>query len=247
MARLKAGWIQVEVDSDYFGGQYTAQLWRVQSLMTDHTRARLARRVMDLWPCLVQTVAARKWVRAQPAFLLAIFLVQEDGAFEGSRGDRCAHCGSMDGTAKVREGLVGDDPTCDACARTIQAQSEIECACSRSGNVGDCVCHESDRPGCYGDPHCSCPACVEKLHAEDVSPADFEEGRVDPVMRAAVERTHAALYPHGCPNDCEACIARLGRRRCYLTFGHLGPHRWQRSRLPGDPVGSCPAREGIES
>ena len=39
---------------------------------------------------------------------------------------RCAFCGEYDESTKVREGLAGDDATCDKCARSIEARSDVE-------------------------------------------------------------------------------------------------------------------------
>lgn len=36
----------------------------------------------------------------------------------------CAYCGAQDGTARVRPNLVGDDATCDRCARELRAGGE---------------------------------------------------------------------------------------------------------------------------
>jgi hypothetical protein len=44
---------------------------------------------------------------------------------------RCAHCDSQDGTARVRPDLVGDDATCDRCARSIAAGREVPEALAR--------------------------------------------------------------------------------------------------------------------
>jgi hypothetical protein len=50
--------------------------------------------------------------------------------------------------------------------------------------------------------------------AQDLLRADLRRYLTGDRIGAEVERQHAARYPFGCPNSCEACLLRLGGSRC---------------------------------
>lgn len=72
---LKPGRVHVNIDSSHWGGDYVADLWRVQSKLS-LTHRQLVNECIELWPEISQHVEARKQLRRLPKFVLAIILTQ---------------------------------------------------------------------------------------------------------------------------------------------------------------------------
>jgi hypothetical protein len=75
MLKLTPGRVYIELDSPHYGGTYVANQWEV-AIKLGRTHRQLATDVIDTWPEISQNVEARKWVRRQPKYILAIILSQ---------------------------------------------------------------------------------------------------------------------------------------------------------------------------
>lgn len=101
----------------------------------------------------------------QAAATAARHLAIHDGwAVHAVERHSCAHCASHDGSARIRPGLVGDDATCDRCARSIEAGREVPEALAR---VLDLVDGDDDDE----------PEDVDDCRALGASPLQLAQGR----------------------------------------------------------------------